>query len=310
MTALARARESERTFFSPRRVDRAGREWGRSGNHRRAASRRRSGRRATRLTTIFDDARGARAASRRARRRPRSISESASLRLPRRVSWRMFDEEGSRASLDDARERGKSEETMNDANAVGSSGGRGARRPRDEASDEDAGQHRLDARRPRTATRRVFDALASLPGDATWRDIVNAVCVLVTRYLPFDATIRHPERESRRRGRARASPHGARPTLRRRRDGDIAHDDACSCVIAHGLRASRKTQSFIKTTSESRRKRRDGDAAERRGTARRRRRRGDVRLFSFHFNSFHFISMHFQFTRERETRFSPFNRFG
>ena len=175
---------------------------------------------------------------------------------------------------------------MNDANAVGSSGGRGARRPRGEASDEDAGQHRLDARRPRPATRRVFDALASLPGDATWRDIVNAVCVLVTRYLPFDATIRHPERESRRRGRARASPHGARPTLRRRRDGDIAHDDACSCVIAHGLRASRKTQSFIKTTSESRRKRRDGDAAERRGTARRRRRRGDVRLFSFHFNSF------------------------
>jgi len=83
-----------------------------------------------RLTTIADDARGARAASRRARRRPRSISESASLRLPRRSFSRIFDEEGSRASLYDAREREKSKETMNDANAVGSSGGRGARRRR------------------------------------------------------------------------------------------------------------------------------------------------------------------------------------
>ena len=102
MTALARARESERTFFSPRRVDRAGREWGRSGNHRRAASRPtavgtpRVAR--ARLTTIVDDARGARAASLRARRRPRSISESASLRLPRRVFSRIFVEERSRAS--------------------------------------------------------------------------------------------------------------------------------------------------------------------------------------------------------------------
>ena len=64
LTTLARARESERTFFSPRRVDRAGREWGRSGNHRRAASRPtavgtpRVAR--ARLTTIADDARGAR----------------------------------------------------------------------------------------------------------------------------------------------------------------------------------------------------------------------------------------------------------
>ena len=97
LTTLARARESERTFFSPRRVDRAGREWGRSGNHRRAASRPtavgtpRVAR--ARLTTIVDDARGARAASRRARRRPRSISESASLRLLRR-SFSSRDENG------------------------------------------------------------------------------------------------------------------------------------------------------------------------------------------------------------------------
>ena len=106
----------------------------------------------------------------------------------------------------------------------------------------------------------------------------STVYVLVTRYLPFDATIRHPGRvirrrrahddralRPRRRGRVRASPHGGRPDLRRRRDGDIAHDDACPHDIAHGLRASRKTQSLIKTTSESRRRRRDGDTAERRG---------------------------------------------
>ena len=90
----------------------------------------------------------------------------------------------------------------------------------------------------------------------------STVYVLLTRYLPFDATIRHPWRVirrrrarddralcTRRRGRVRGVAISCASLFGRPRDGDIAHDDACPCVIAHGLRASRKTQSFIKITS-------------------------------------------------------------
>ena len=188
LKALARARESERTVFSPRRVDRAGREWGRSGNHRRAASRPtavgtpRVAR--ARLTTIADDARGAH-----------------DVDPDRSPNPRLF------VSLD--------------------------------ALFRESSMRKARARH--CTTRRVFDALAPLPGDATWRDIVNVVCVLVTRYLQHAATIRHPERERRRRRarddranrprrRGRNGASGATATTTRRREDVFAKVLLMECM--------------------------------------------------------------------------------